>query len=179
VFSDRDVYRKLTGALQCCPINFHLMGKGMTGSSNVMERRMVVRLLHYWRDLISPKYRFPTLASVNPQTIAETWDWCYILETGPGTADPSFRFIGSGFADELIGPPDRQTVSKLGPYSLLFNACRMFELTCEKAVPVSYGGEFVNPADQPIIFRTIILPLCDDDGGFSYLMGATNYRVAA
>ncbi len=139
---------------------------------------MVVRLLHYWRDLMSAGQSFPPLSRVNPETIAETWDGCFVLDAGAGVVDPCFQFIGSGFSDDLKGRADAQTISSLDPSSLLFNASKLFGLSQEKEVPVSFAGTFQNRGNEPIIFRSIILPLSDDDGRFRYLMGATRHRVA-
>ena len=36
--------------------------------------------------------------------LAESWDWCYVLEAGAGVVDPGFSYIGSGFANDLDGP---------------------------------------------------------------------------
>jgi hypothetical protein len=44
---------------------------------------------------------------------------------------------------------------------------------------VSFGGAFKNPANETIMYRSIILPLGGNGGEFHYLMGATNCRVAA
>lgn len=151
----------------------------MTDHSSAMERRMVVRLLHYWRDLMGEERRFPPLNRVNPETIAESWDWCFVLDAGPSVTDPFFQFIGSGFADELKGSADTRAISSLDRGSLLFQASRLFAMCQKRTVPVSFGGAFNNAANEPIIFRSIILPLGDDDGRLRYLMGATSYRIAA
>ena len=137
---------------------------------------MVIRLLHYWRDITSAGQRFPPLSHVNPETLAESWDWCYVFEAGAGVVVPGFSFIGSGFANDLDGPLEDQTISGLEKRSLLANACERFGLAREKAVPVSFGGAFENPGSETIIYRSIILPL---SGELHYLMGATNCRVAA
>ncbi len=140
---------------------------------------MVIRLLHYWRDITSAGQCFPPLSHVNPETLAESWDWCYVLEAGAGVVDPGFSFIGSDFANDLDGRLEDQTISGLEKRSHLANACERFGLSREKEVPVSFGGAFENPTSETIMYRSIILPLSGDGGQFHYLMGATNCRVAA
>ena len=114
-------------------------GKGMGEHSSAMERCMVILLLHYWRDITGAGQCFPPLSHVNPETLAESWDWCYVLEAGAGVVDPGFSFIGSSFANDLDGPLEDQTISDLEKRSLLANAWERFGLAREKAVSAGHS----------------------------------------
>jgi hypothetical protein len=98
------------------------LGQEIVEHSTAMGRRMVIRLLHYWRGITCAGQRFRPLSHVNPKTLAKSWDWCYVLEAGAGVVGPGFSFIGSGFVNDLDGPLEDQTISGLEKRSLMANA---------------------------------------------------------
>ncbi len=67
-----------------------------------MERRLVLRLLGYWRDLRGDE-GYPTFADVDPAAIADIWPHCFVLETVGTEGDPVFRAVGDEIAKHFPG----------------------------------------------------------------------------
>jgi hypothetical protein len=63
-----------------------------------IERRLVLRLLGYWRSL--PREEdFPSFAAIDPAQIPDMWGHSFVLETVGNETDPLFR----AFGDEIAG----------------------------------------------------------------------------
>ncbi len=141
-----------------------------------MERRLVVRMLKYWRSLIENGARRPGMNRINPETLADSWDWCYALDFSESEDDPIIRFAGHGYFDDLDSDPVGCRLSEINSVSLLRYATTYFPDAVRKAVPVTFGGEFNGEDGTRTLYRSVILPLDDENGTFSILFGATNYR---
>ena len=101
----------------------------MTDLAASMERRMIVRLLQYWRDPINDGSSLPDLDRINPETLAETWDGCFILDFEEHVADPTFRFVGEGFASNAGRGLTGSTLSEVGAGTLLAHAWAISGIT--------------------------------------------------
>ncbi len=150
----------------------------MTEETNPTERRLVVRLLNYWRSL-SDGERLPAQSSVDPQAIPDMWPYCAVLDVSGKETDPEFLYVGTALSQaagiELAGRKVSQTPND----TLVSNGFSYFGQVLAKKVPITFGGEFVNPRGLKVLYRSIIMPLADDGEHINRLLGAANCREVA
>ncbi len=136
------------------------------------ERRLVLRVLDYWGYLRAAR-RFPAMAEVNPEDLADDWQHCVLVDTASNPESWTFRHIGNGF-----DIPGSQTMS--GAKWADWDGSTFLGLTTsyigkvlERRVPVSISGE-VDEGGYVFRYRSILLPLSDDDHHVSGILGAAN-----
>jgi len=61
--------------------------------------------------------------------------------------------------------------------SLLDHATRKLEDVLAQKVPVIHSGEFVNEAGQTLMYRSILLPLSQDQKGVDHLVGGARCKL--
>ncbi len=136
------------------------------------ERRLVLRVLDYWGYLRAAR-RFPAMAEVNPEDLADDWQHCVLVDTTGSPESWTFRHIGSGF-----GIPGSQTMSGVkwadwDRSTFLGLTTSYIGKVLERRVPVSISGE-VDEGEYVFHYRSILLPLSDDGHHVSGVLGAAN-----
>lgn len=141
------------------------------------ERRMVHRLIAYWREL-SPNETLPSPDAMKEADLADIWPYRCILETTVSKNDPVFLSIGRELARcvdiELVG----KRLSEASDGALIRHALAYAPEVVRKRVPVSRGGNFINGDGEKVLFRSIILPLSNDGKTVSALFSAANWTIA-
>lgn len=147
----------------------------MTEETSPMERRLVIRLLKYWRSL-SDGERLPAQSTIDPQAIPDMWPNCAVLDVSGKETDPEFIYVGTALSQaagiEMAGRKLSQTPAD----TLVSNGFSYFGQVLAKKVPITFGGEFVSPRGLKVLYRSIIVPLADDGEHINRLLGAANCR---
>lgn len=140
-----------------------------------LERRLVLRLLAYWRSLCDER-RFPSFADVRPAEIPSIWPFSFALEVLDGEDDVVFRAIGEELAAYTsVSLPGRH-VSEAPTGTLPAVAISYVDEVLAKGVPISRGGEFHKANGTRVLYRSILLPMSDDGETISGILGAANCR---
>lgn len=154
----------------------------MSKKSASSENRMVLQLFSYWKR-ISKDRQFPSLVDIDPNAIGEIWPYCFILDVASDVPKPVFHYIGKSLErDRQIDLALAETESseerdgQSVPPTRLGRAARYFRQVLLKKAPVTSGGVFAHPNGKTILFRSILLPLSDDDRTFNYVLGAVSSR---
>jgi hypothetical protein len=140
-----------------------------------MERRLVLRLLSYWREL-AVDGQLPSFADVDPVQIPDMWANCFVLDVAGQPSDPVFRTIGRELAERIGMDIVDNRVSDTPEGSLVHVAVSYLQEVLDKKVPISRGGEFNRPDGMRVLYRSILLPMSDDGENISGLLGAANCR---
>jgi hypothetical protein len=143
-----------------------------------MERRLVLRLLKYWRD-IGGAEKFPALADVDTAAIPDMWPHCALLDVTGHERDPVIGYIGEGLANGCDGSLQGQALSATPGGTLAAHALSYYAQVLVKQAPITYGGEFRDRDGGKVLYRSIILPLADDGTTIDRLLCAANCRVVA
>lgn len=146
--------------------------------SHPMERRLVLRLLKYWRD-IGGDERFPAAADIDTNQIADMWQHCALLEVAGHEHDPVIGYIGTALADGAASSLEGQPLTAASNGTLAAHAMSYYSQVLTKKVPITYGGEFVDKAGNKVLYRSIVLPLADNGSSVDRLLCAANCRVVA
>jgi len=140
-----------------------------------MERRLVLRLLSYWRGL-SEDGVLPSFAAIDPSAMKDMWESCFVLDAVGHEADPVFRTVGAAFAEHSpIDLIDRRVSEARANTLVHASVSYIHEVIC-KGVPISRGGEFYKADGVKVLYRSIVLPMSDDGETISGLLCAANCR---
>ena len=150
----------------------------MLEQSHPMERRLVVRLLQYWRELGEPD-KIPSESDIDPGAIPDMWPNCVILDVAGKETDPEFTYIGSELAARARADLSGRRLSGAPADTLVSKGLSYFGQVLAKKVPITFGGEFTDSRGMKILYRSIILPLSKDGNGIDKLLAAANCREVA
>lgn len=140
------------------------------------ERRLVLRLMAYWDDLRNER-DFPEYSDIDPSAIGDDWPHCYTIAVQSPPIASQFVHLGEVYRPGL---PERgvETLADCPHGTLLHAATHYIDRVLQKKVPVSLGGHAHLGRDS-VLYRSILLPLSNDDGTIDYLLGGANFRVVA
>lgn len=151
-------------------------GEKMTmDEQQAMERRLVVRLMHYWRSL-GDIDGFPRRSDIDPEAIADMWPHCALLDVSGKETDPEFVYVGSALTARAGAELTGRLLSSAAPDSLVSKGFSYFGQVLDRKVPISFGGEFADGRGVKILYRSIILPLSQDGSDITGLLAAVNCR---
>jgi len=140
-----------------------------------VERRLVLRVLGYWRPLCDDR-EFPSLADLDPSVIPDMWPHCFVLDVGASGQEPRFKALGDAIAATHHPSPVGKAVSEISRDCLLGVAVAYVDEMLTRRVPISRGDEFVSAAGTRILYRSILLPMSDDGETVNGILGAVNCR---
>lgn len=140
-----------------------------------IERRLVLRLLGYWRALCGER-RMPSFSDIDPTAIPDIWPHSFVLETDETGGSPIFRALGAEVDSPSAGSLVGKRLTDAPAEGLPGLALAYVDEVFEKGVPVSRGGEFCKPDGTRVLYRSILLPIADDGDTISGILGAANCR---
>ena len=138
------------------------------------EKRLVLRMLDLWRHARHEEH----LPPVGALTVADTGadaDYVYTIDC---SNDNEARFAHVGAALRVAGWPSDEAalVAACPENSVLGLTSRYWREIVERGVPVTRGG--VGRHDgHPVLYRSIMVPLVDQSGKISLIVGAVNWRT--
>jgi hypothetical protein len=142
------------------------------------ERRLVLRLLEYWRGLGDIE-TLPSESAIDAKAIPDMWPHCAMLDVAGKETDPEFMFIGNALAETAEAELTGQRLSRVPADTLLAKGLSYFGQVLAKRVPVTFGGDFTDRRGVKFLYRSVILPLADDGTNINRLLAAANCREIA
>ena len=146
----------------------------VTETINPRERRLVLRLLSYWRELAGER-DMPQPSDIDGGRIPDMWGHCFLLEVR-GSGEPAFGYIGEQLAAQLDKDLTGQAVSSAGSDTLLGQGASYHRQVLARGIPITLGGQFVNRERRAVLYRSILLPLGEGEGRITALFGGANCR---
>jgi len=144
--------------------------------SGGLERRLVYRLMAYWRSK-NGEDSFPTHAAIDPSEIAEIWSNIMVIDLDLDENQPVWIFAGEDHVKELGFDPCGKGLDAVPENSLAGQATNYWKNVRDRAVPYSIGGKFERFDGNIILYRSILLPLSDDGVRVNKMLGGANYRI--
>ena len=142
-----------------------------------MERRLVARLLNYWRTLGGGLGHAAAYGDIDHTKIGQEWDWCFVLDCREDAGDPTLVFVGDGLIADFDDDPTEHRVSEIDSSKLLGKALSRHGTAVRRKLPVVLSGAYGIAHDRTVFYRGIILPLNGDGGDFGYLLGAATSLI--
>jgi hypothetical protein len=152
----------------------------VTTNIHPSERRLVLRLLDYWRRVCQDR-NWPAPDDFYPAAIPDIWDYCFLIDlTGVANGkEPIFSFVGEYhrrmYDGDLVGVP----LGKVDPNTLISRAASYVDDVVSRAVPVTYGGQFTDRRGYNVLYRSIMLPLSTDNRTIDVVLGSANCQETA
>jgi len=140
------------------------------------ERRLNMRLMAFWWDKRADR-RFPSVEDFDPQELSDVWTHCFTLYPQDPFEQSAFRYVGDTIAAVSGISGAEITVDKLGENSLLDHATRIVGEVLTQQVPVIRSGEFVNEEGETVMYRSILLPLSQDQATIDCVVGGARCKV--
>ena len=145
-----------------------LMAPGAT------KRRVVDRMLARWDDLRQGR-SFPSRADLEGAGTGELECNLFLVAVNYEEANDEVIDSGSESRDALSVDPVGRRLVETFPSSTErgLSSCRT---AARFKKPIMDVGNFINPHGEEILYRSIILPLPDDQENINYLVGAFSYK---
>lgn len=142
------------------------------------DRRMTMHMMGLWQGLRpgpAACARFDEFAAAMPE---DFWVDCCVVET---TADGGCEIqrIGENLAYRSGIAERVAKLSELPEESFLAVALRDYEVALARRAPILDEGEARDAMGRTVLFRSIILPLAEDDGKVTQLLVGARCRVRA
>lgn len=152
----------------------------ITQDHSASERRLVIRLLDYWRN-VTEQRRWPSPGDFYPAVIPDLWRYCFLIDlTGAdGSGERTFSYVGDFHRDMYDIDLTGTTLAKADPNMLISRAASYIDDVVARAVPVTYGGQFTDRRGYSVLYRSILLPLSIDNVTISAILGAANCQETA
>ncbi len=138
------------------------------------EQRLVLRVLAQWRSLCRGG-ALPRRAQIDPQLFGQDWANCLLIDIDPKLERSRFAAVGENLRDPNWPTLDRQSLSECQESTLLYVATSYAARVLTKGVPISTGGVGIHQG-EPIVYRSILLPLAEGEGRIDGMLGAANFR---
>ncbi len=148
-------------------------------SLRLRERRLNMRLMAHWQSQRDGR-RFASWRDIDRTEIEDIWPDCFVIAVAAETS-PTFQYVGetianaSGLAQGIDGgtPP----VSAVPSETLLGTALRQLDMLFSDRTVVTNGGVFQDADQADFLFRSILLPLSDDQQAINFVIGGARCKV--
>ena len=140
-----------------------------------IERRLVLRLLGHWRTLCGDRKR-PAFSDIDPTAIPDLWPHSFLLEIDETEGGHVFRAVGDKIDKYTIGSLTGMRVTDAPTDALPGIALAYIDEVLKKGVPISRGGEFYKPNGTKVLFRSVLLPIGENENAICGILGAANCR---
>ncbi len=140
-----------------------------------LERRLNMRLMAFWWDRRADRH-FPTLEDFDPDALSDVWTHCFTLRPAESPEKTAFKFIGETIAKASGVEDTNITVAQVPENSLLQHATRNLDDVLAQKVPVIHSGEFETGEGRTLMYRSILLPLSQDQKTVDHLVGGARCK---
>jgi hypothetical protein len=142
-------------------------------SAPAREKRLVLRILELWREAHDAE-QLPSASALTPADTGEDADHVYLIDV-LDPAGPRFTYVGAALQISTWASAEGALVGHCPDDSMLGLASRHWGEIIDRGVPVTRGG--IGQHDGgPVLYRSILVPLADESGRISAIMGAANWR---
>ncbi len=140
----------------------------------VKERRVVGRALAHWEALRGSR-RFPSHTDVTPETANGLSDNIFIVALRGSEDEDEIVSSGDAFRNALTFDPVGRKVVEILP-SATEKGLSFCRTAAALKKPIADVGRFTNAEGKEIRYRSILMPLSDDQENINYLFGAFSFK---
>lgn len=138
------------------------------------EKRLVLRILDLWRNAHKGE-ALPHIGALTPADTGADVDHVYIIDV-VDPAGPRFVYVGASLQISSWPSAENALVAHCPDDSMLGLTSSHWKEIVERGVPVTRGGVGQHEGGA-VLYRSILVPLVDDDGHIAVIMGAANWRM--
>ena len=138
------------------------------------ERRVVGRALAHW-DALRGSRRFPSHSDVNPETADGLGENIFVVALRGSEDEDEIVSSGEAFRNALTFDPVGRKVVEILP-SATEKGLSFCRTAAALKKPIADVGRFTNAKGMEIRYRSVLLPLSDDQENINYLLGAISFK---
>ncbi len=146
------------------------------GSDETPERRDIAFALHYW-DQIRGKNNFPAKADVDPDQLRDLWPFVFLVDLGDSPESSVVTYGGDAIADFCGCNPSGQSAADCFPPAVWDRMMYLFGAALKQRQPLGTSDSFTLGDGRDIIYRSVIMPLSDDQGEVTSLLGVIKSKA--
>lgn len=139
------------------------------------EQRLTMRILATWRSLCRGPMP-PRRSQIDPHLFGPDWSNCMLIDVDPSLPHSRLAYVGNALRDPNCLPFERQALSECEEGSLLHAMASSAPRVLTMRLPISTGGVLSHDG-EPVLYRSILLPLSEADGRIDGLLGAASFRA--
>ncbi|HEX6979159.1 MAG TPA: PAS domain-containing protein [Alphaproteobacteria bacterium] len=143
-----------------------------------LERRACSIAVQYWRSIAGAQ-RYPSRRQVTRESARDLWDHLFIIQVAPKPADSVFVQAGAVLCRALGRDPTGQKVADMLPHDVVARSLYFQRTSCDLMAPIDEAGKWTRPDGTTLLYRSVVMPLSDDQRSANYLLGAFSYRTVA
>ena len=141
-----------------------------------IERRACSRALEWWRELAAPRL-FPSFARVTPESASFLWDSLFMIEIADEPSHYKFVHAGPILRAALGADPTGRKVADALPRAICDRQLYFQKAAVDLRNPVDEAGRWTRTDGDEVLYRSVFLPLSDDQRRINYLLGAFSFRM--
>ena len=146
-------------------------------TADYSERRMVGQALALWERLRGAR-AFPSRADCQGVATGDIEPNTFLIAVADNEDEDEVVGCGTALRDALGSDPTGQKVGKILP-SATERGLTFWRVCAELKKPIADIGSFTNAKGEEVLYRSVLLPLSDDQERVNYLLGAFSFRRAA
>ena len=146
-------------------------------SAPVLDRRLSNRVLARWMIARGDRRVYPSRSHIDPRDFGKDWVNCVLIQLGKDIDRSRILAVGQNLRLDTRSPIIPTRLSDYGESSLLRLTVTEIPTLIEQRKLISFGGSAAHKG-RPILYRSIILPLSDNDKQIDGVLGAINFREA-
>jgi hypothetical protein len=153
---------------------FQLVPETDEAPAPAREKRLVLRILDLWRDAHLGE-ALPLATELTPTNTGDDAEHVYFIDV-LDPAGPRFTYVGAALRVSSWPQSDGALVAHCPDDSMLGLTSQHWSEIVERGVPVTRGG-IGQHEGGPVLYRSILVPLGDEDGQIVAILGAANWRI--
>ncbi len=144
-------------------------------SLRLRERRLNMRLMAHWQSHRDGR-RFASWRDIDRTEIEDIWPDCFVIAVADQTS-PTFQYVGETIAKSAGVDGGTPPVSAVPSETLLGAALRQLDTLFSDGTVVTNGGVFQDADQTEFLFRSILLPLSDDQQAINFVIGGARCKT--
>jgi hypothetical protein len=142
-----------------------------------IERRICSQVLQWWRELAAPRPA-PSRAAIDAADSCAFRPNLFILRCAEDPADNVFECAGPTLSRALGRDPTGLVLHAAWPGCALERTIFLQRSCAELLTPIDEAGSW-HLSDGDILYRCVLMPVCDEPGHTTHLLGAFSFRRLA
>jgi hypothetical protein len=143
------------------------------------ERRLQVRAYCHWTSLLGARM-LPLIADLKLDQLADFAPYVALFDFAHGVDDPRITYVGETLAQVSGVAREIAYVEDIPPHTLLSRLTGHYDELLATQAPIAFEDEFSNQHGATILYRGMLLPFAEMDGGpIRHVLGVINWKELA
>jgi hypothetical protein len=141
------------------------------------QRRINEVLSSYWH-MQRGERPYPLEQEIDVDHLMEIWDSCFLVRVESHAAERKYTYLhlGSALVTAYGGTLDDKEICEKLVFPSNMSLVHKFDEVVNRAAPILDESEFTNSRNVPVRYRSIMLPLGQQDGKVGFIIGGMRWK---